>query len=472
MGKRISEKIISILRKVTIKRRLSICFISISVVPVLLIGGICSIYTFNKMEAESIEYSKNLTQQMVESMNSYFEKYMNSLEKIASDEMFINDLMNYQHSSWTEKEQIENRIRITMGSTFGFDKEIETVEVATIDDLRFYFTSPISKGDFNGENVSSILKRGSELNLISMLTQKEVESDEREYIVLSQRILNENQDVVGVILLALKQEFINKVYDDYLSIKGSNLMLIDHEEELVSASDPNLAEENYAKIMKEVSSVMAQPDFTSHQISYIKRNHQDMMISLGSIEKIDWKIINVIPYSFLMKSTLNLIFMTISLALFMAIIAFKLSKVITKSLTLPVQHLIEAMSNEHLEAPLNDYGADEYSILIHHFNEMSDKIHSTINDVYKLQLKKSELDALKKEMELSALQEQINPHFLYNTLESIYWNGQLEGDEELSEMVLSLGDYLRTIINKGREYITIQHEVDSTNNYLFLQDRL
>lgn len=87
-----------------------------------------------------------------------------------------------------------------------------------------------------------------------------------------------------------------------------------------------------------------------------------------------------------------------------------------------------------------------------------------------MELEKSRLDRLKKEAELSALQKQINPHFLYNTLETIYWNGQYEGAEEISDMVIAVGNYFRTIISKGKEYTTVKEEVASVDNYLFLQN--
>ena len=93
-----------------------------------------------------------------------------------------------------------------------------------------------------------------------------------------------------------------------------------------------------------------------------------------------------------------------------------------------------------------------------------------IAEAYHMELEKSRLDRLKKEAELSALQKQINPHFLYNTLETIYWNGQYEGAEEISDMVIAMGNYFRTIISKGKEYTSVKEEAASVDNYLFLQN--
>ncbi len=132
---------------------------------------------------------------------------------------------------------------------------------------------------------------------------------------------------------------------------------------------------------------------------------------------------------------------------------------------------MEEMNKTEVEKYVEDDGDDEYHTVIEGFNKMSGNLVEAIKRQYIIKLQETKLRELRKEAELSALQQQINPHFLYNTLESIYWNGQLEGDEEISEIVSALGNYLRVIIVKGREYVTIENEVESVNNYIFLQNK-
>ncbi len=463
MIKVINYKIINKLRKINIKKRLWICFILVSVIPILLIGVIGSIITFNKMEHNTLNYSDNITNQTVKNITQYFDTYINSLNKIAQDKYLINGLENYNNLNWTEKESIDNQIRIMMNATFGFDKEVESIEIATIDKLHFYYTSPIAKGDIRGSNKSTLLSNASRKDIECFVSKKEIKSDNEPYIIISKRILNEEDNVVGVMLLALNKEFTDRVCIENISEDESNLILIDKEDNLVSSSNNNLIKSLYDELLYKIS--------LDNEIDKVKINSKYMILSLGYIDSIGWKLINITPYVHLMDTTLKFILMTVFIVINIAVVAFILSKIITKSISNPIEKLILAMSNKNIETKLIDNSKDEYSVLINEFNKMNYKINKNINDVYKLKLHKIELDSLKKEAELSALQKQINPHFLYNTLESIYWSGQLEEDEELSEMVLSLGDYLRTIINKGREYITIRDEIDSINNYIFLQNK-
>ena len=460
---------IEILRKINIKKRLEIYFIIASVLPILLMGITCSIINFNKMEQNAINYSNNITKQTKINIKSYFEIYINRLKSMSSDKTLVNDLKSYNKSNWKEKEAIENRIRISLASTFGGDSDIESVEICTYENLRFYYTSPISYGDINGKNSSTILKKSQSNDITSNLLKKEVNYDDKLYTIISKQIKDENNQFVGVILLALNKEFIDKVCVENLSVNGSNLILLDESKNIISTSNDKLNKSYYKKI---ISAISNNNDKKDRDISSkVKVDNQDMVLSYEYYDTIGWTIINLIPYNYLMNNTIKLIIITCIIASIIAFIAFKLSKIITKSIYDPINSLISAMNNTNIENRVKYDSADEYGILIDGFNKMNTKINSTINDVYEHKLKELKLNAYKKEAELASLQKQINPHFLYNTIESIYWNCELNRNTELCDMILSLGDYLRSIINKGREYILIKSEIESVNNYIFLQNK-
>lgn len=460
---------IEILRKINIKKRLEIYFIIASVLPILLMGITCSIINFNKMEQNAINYSNNITKQTKINIKSYFEIYINRLKSMSSDKTLVNDLKSYNKSNWKEKEAIENRIRISLASTFGGDSDIESVEICTYENLRFYYTSPISYGDINGKNSSTILKKSQSNDITSNLLKKEVNYDDKLYTIISKQIKDENNQFVGVILLALNKEFIDKVCVENLSVNGSNLILLDESKNIISTSNDKLNKSYYKKIISAISNNNNKKDRDIS--SKVKVDNQDMVLSYEYYDTIGWTIINLIPYNYLMNNTIKLIIITCIIASIIAFIAFKLSKIITKSIYDPINSLISAMNNTNIENRVKYDSADEYGILIDGFNKMNTKINSTINDVYEHKLKELKLNAYKKEAELASLQKQINPHFLYNTIESIYWNCELNGNTELCDMILSLGDYLRSIINKGREYILIKSEIESVNNYIFLQNK-
>lgn len=93
---------------------------------------------------------------------------------------------------------------------------------------------------------------------------------------------------------------------------------------------------------------------------------------------------------------------------------------------------------------------------------MTQNINRLVSDVYVKEL-------AKKDAEISALQEQINPHFLYNTLESINWRAQLAGEEEIALMIQALSKLMDASTNRSkRKVITVKEEVGYLNQYMYL----
>jgi two-component system sensor histidine kinase YesM len=105
---------------------------------------------------------------------------------------------------------------------------------------------------------------------------------------------------------------------------------------------------------------------------------------------------------------------------------------------------------------------DEIGLLNNSFIDMTKRLNQTIHDKYDLELKH-------KEAELTILHSQINPHLLYNTLESIYWRTTKEGDSESAEMIHDLSMLMRIGLSRGKTLIQISEELNHVEAYLRLQ---
>ena len=105
---------------------------------------------------------------------------------------------------------------------------------------------------------------------------------------------------------------------------------------------------------------------------------------------------------------------------------------------------------------------DEIGQLNHYFDSMACEIESLINNDYKL---KPDL----KNMQLKALESQINPHFLYNTLDSIHWRAMAGGNEEISIRVESLGTLLRASLSQKHSLVPLKEELELVHRYLLIQ---
>lgn len=96
------------------------------------------------------------------------------------------------------------------------------------------------------------------------------------------------------------------------------------------------------------------------------------------------------------------------------------------------------------------------------FNEMVDDMKRLIDKNYVMALKE-------KESELDVLQAQINPHFLYNALDSLYWQTLEHGDEKTAEDIMALSDLFRLVLNRGEGIVTVDNEMNLLKRYLHIQ---
>lgn len=107
---------------------------------------------------------------------------------------------------------------------------------------------------------------------------------------------------------------------------------------------------------------------------------------------------------------------------------------------------------------------DEVGVLINSVYDMTNRINVLIHDKYAMEIKQ-------KEAQLKILYEQINPHLLYNTLESIYWKSSLEGHTESTEMIKDLSNLMRIGLSRGQELITLEKELEHAKAYTSLEKK-
>lgn len=106
---------------------------------------------------------------------------------------------------------------------------------------------------------------------------------------------------------------------------------------------------------------------------------------------------------------------------------------------------------------------DEISVLVSSIYEMARRLNGLIHYKYKMDIKQ-------KEAQLQILYQQINPHLLYNTLESIYWKSTMEGNTASAEMIKELSKLMKISLSRGRELITLEEELEHASAYIKLQE--
>lgn len=145
--------------------------------------------------------------------------------------------------------------------------------------------------------------------------------------------------------------------------------------------------------------------------------------------------------------------------------SFAAAWAISRSIYIPIKRLHDVTSTitkDDLQVLVTRENADEITELGISFNIMIGKIREL------LAAKMKEQESLKK-AELRALQAQINPHFLYNTLDTIIWMAEAQQTEQVVQLVSALSSFFRISLSKGRDWITIGEEIERTRSYLTIQ---
>ncbi|ASA19831.1 cache domain-containing sensor histidine kinase [Paenibacillus donghaensis] len=182
-----------------------------------------------------------------------------------------------------------------------------------------------------------------------------------------------------------------------------------------------------------------------------------------------WKYISLIPYDDVFqekKSLRNTIWL---IAAILVVVACSISYLFARSFTRPIDQLARQMRSAEkgdFSASLVDIRAvsqmDEIGYLHKRFNSMIRNIQQLIDENYKKQI-------VIKDTEYRALQAQINPHFLYNTLNSINWMARMRNEEVISTMVESLSQLLRGAMDNKRTMVTVREEIELIKGYMYIQ---
>lgn len=236
---------------------------------------------------------------------------------------------------------------------------------------------------------------------------------------------------------------------------------------LVDANNRIIAGGDRKWLMKDMSDVFPNLHGLTETsgVSNVLQGMHPYTVLYNGLPRVGWKLVGFIPTNIYQKQngfvlTVTAVTIIIALLLAMALVIYFLRWV-----TNPLMKLTKYLKDLNPDETIPTFevkSVDEVGLLVHSYNKLSDRISRL-----KIQVQLNE--AMKKEADIMALQAQINPHFLYNTLSSIHWIALMNKDRQIAEMVGALSDFLRFSLNKGEEFCVVQQEVSHAQNYAYIQ---
>ena len=261
---------------------------------------------------------------------------------------------------------------------------------------------------------------------------------------------------IGLLAMLIKKEVLDEAYQG-LTGNLQNIAILTSDMELITSrnyDDLSMHSEILFEKVKDDFGESADEE-TGFFIAHTTQNSTGWKIVIYNTLDELYKDANILKR--------NIILMSIIVILLLIAITFFIAMDIVKPINLLVNGMKKVQiggENVHIQVDRQD----ELGFLSKTFNEMSSEIHHLVNWVYREQL-------TRKEAELKALQSQINPHFLFNTLEAINWMARLNNVPEISNTVSDLSDLMEASIGRDERLISIKEEFTYADKYISLQKR-
>jgi two-component system sensor histidine kinase YesM len=263
----------------------------------------------------------------------------------------------------------------------------------------------------------------------------------------------------GVLLMDLRYNGISELFSNISLVGGGYVYLIDSDGRIIYHPKQQLIATG---LYKELNSQLA----GYRDGSYVMHdsNEADVVI-VRSTGYTGWSIVGVIPQRGLtLDGFQNILFFLVIFFLYFAIIIL-VNSTLSEKLTDPIKRLeqsVQEVEQGHEKAQIFVGGANEIQQLGKSIQHMVDIMRKLTNDIVAEQTQK-------QKSELNALQAQINPHFLYNTLDIIVWMIEKGQPEDALKIVSALARFFRISLSKGKNIITVSDELEHVRSYLMIQ---
>lgn len=272
-------------------------------------------------------------------------------------------------------------------------------------------------------------------------------------------ITNDGKISSGVLLVDMNFSGIEQIFRNAAIDNSSYMYLIDGDGEIIYHPRQQLI---YSNLLLENNIVAAKYEDGNNKENF---NSENRVVTVKTVGYTGWKIVYVTPMNEIMENYLNMgVFLVFIILLFITIIALTnifISNRITNPLT-ELEESVRKLENGEQNVEIKANGSLEVRHLAKAVKSMVGQMQILMKNVVKEQ-------EAKRKSELNALQAQINPHFLYNTLDSIIWMIENENYNGAINMVTSLAKLFRISLSKGKNIIPLKDEIEHVRNYLTIQ---
>lgn len=429
---------------IKIRKKLFLTYFFITIIPVAVLG-VYSYFQANKFlyEQEKMNYEDSVSK-MAADIHYLLEKYSDVVEYIAFNkriqQIFSNNYLNYKGLF----DDLQTELLPVYDNLMQLNKEIKQITLYAENDLPEYSNLILSSEKVKNtvwyENVM-----GSHESAYYFY--------DGELFIARKFIDLYSLKTLGVICIQLDTD---KFFQNIAmqNEQGDMLFVVDSKNKVIFRHTPH-----------QDSNLHAIQTYLSYGSSIIKINGRNFFQMDARIPDCQWVVYSLKPESSIVINADNILFATIIIVLvclcFLVLVIWIFTNTFVKRIY-TLNNKIKLVTAGNLRIKISSRDKDEIGELTNGIGSMLGSINKLIDEVYHSKV-------IQREAEMKALQAQINPHFLYNTLSLINWKALTINAYEISNIATTISRFYRTVLNKGNNIISIKDELENVKMYVRIQ---
>ena len=289
------------------------------------------------------------------------------------------------------------------------------------------------------------------------------------YVLTAGRVMSDIYKNYGLILISIPETDLWKILKSFRPVGNSEIYVIDQNGRNISHCD---ADKRMVVGEKQpyIQNILQGEEEEGAMVASV--HGEKRLVVFQKIPKTQWTTIATLPLAELNEESHSIRNAIIVSSILSLIAAFFLAYLISRGIVKPILQMEEQMRRVEqgdFDAYVDVKTSDEIGRIGEKFNVMVAKIKDLMERVVMEEKKQSQLLIKQREAELELLRAQINPHFLFNTLNSIKCMALINQANHIAEMISALGRLLENSIQRGKDMITLEEEIENLKNYVLLQ---
>lgn len=452
----------NVTRNMKLHNKLMLSYLLACIVPLLAASLIIYNFSVKSLQDASLELASIFNSQIVTNMDDFIDGYDKITKSLLVDNDVINRLSNEENATMNDLinnqlimqkllmrlETLKPEVKCLMllsakNNLYQYCKTSDTINVASLQEQAWF---------------KKILESDEKL-VVTSIHNKAYYDNQKDGVVLTvgRVILNSNGVYSGVLLIDLDPSSLIKLNENFLLTRNNyniKMSVTDAQGSVLYDSDAASGRMTWGQVLEDGYTALH------------NKNNNDFILMSNKTHRGNLLVNAEIPRSSLLFKIGKINYITLIAVLICVFIIIVTSILFSYSITKPIKKLQRSMKlveKGQYSTIIENTANDEIGGLINSYNNMITKIKALIEDVYIAQIKQ-------KNAKFLALQTQINPHMLYNTLESIRMKALVKGDDEVALMIKILSRMFRMTLGKEADRNLIRHELEYVENYIRLQN--